>query len=117
MKHASKIKKLGRKKNVREALITSLAEALILEKKITTTEAKAKALRPFIEKLVTKAKEDTVQNRRLIASRLKGRDEAVKILFTEIAPTHKERSGGYTRILKLPMRQSDASPMAIIEFV
>ncbi len=117
MKHGIKTKKLGRKKNVREALMASLIEALVLHGQIQTTQAKAKALRPLIEKLVTRAKIDSVQNRRLVASRLKNRDDVTKILFDEIAPKYKDRDGGYTRVLKLPQRQSDAAPMAIIQFV
>ena len=117
MKHGIKTKKLGRVKNQREALLASLVEALIKHEQIKTTEAKAKALRPIVEKLITKAKTDSVQNRRLVNSRLKNRDEVTKKLFDEIGPRFKDRDGGYTRVLKLPKRSSDAAPMAIIELV
>ena len=117
MKHGIKIKKLGRKKNQREALMASLVEALVEHGRIETTEAKAKALRPVVEKLITKAKVDSVQNRRLLMSRLKNRPHTTKKLFDEIGPKYQDRSGGYTRILKLPARQSDAAPLAIIELV
>lgn len=116
MKHHSKIRKLGRTRNVRKALIRSLAEALIINGKIKTTEAKAKELRPFIEKLVTKGKKGDLAARRVVISRLIGTD-LVKKLFTEIAPKFTDRNGGYTRIIKLPARGQDGSPMAIIEFV
>ena len=116
MKHHSKIRKLGRTKNVRKALIRSLAEALILNGKIKTTEAKAKELRPFIEKLITKGKRGDLAARRVAISRLIGVD-LVKKLFSEIAPKFVDRHGGYTRVIKLPARGGDGSKMAIIEFV
>jgi len=116
MKHHAKIRKLGRTRNVRKALIRSLAEALIKNGKIKTTEAKAKELRPFIEKLVTRAKKGDLAARRILISRLIG-VELVKKMIDEIAPKFKDRNGGYTRIIKLPMRGADASPIAIIEFV
>lgn len=117
MKHGTKIKKLGRKKNQREALMASLVEALVERESIQTTEAKAKALRPIAEKLITKAKDDTVANRRLVLSRLKNRQATVKKLFSEIGPRYADRNGGYTRITKLPPRESDAAPMAVIELI
>jgi len=116
MMHHNKTKKLGRKKNVREALIAGLAESVILRGRIKTTEAKAKALRPFVERLVTLAKKDTLASRRMIISRLGSEKRATK-LFSDIAPKYKDRNGGYTRIVKLPARGGDASPMAFIEFV
>lgn len=93
----------------------SLAFNLINKEKIKTTEAKAKELRSFIEKLVTKAKTDNLSNRRLVISKIK--ESSAKKLFEKIAPKYKDRKGGYTRIIKLPCRKSDASKMAIIEFV
>ena len=117
MKHHKSIRKFGRKRNVRNALIRSLAISLVRHGKIETTEAKAKELRPYIESLVTKAKLDTVANRRLVASRLINQADETKKLFTEIAPKYVTVSGGYTRIIKLGARLSDAAPMAIIEFV
>lgn len=117
MKHHKAIRKFGRKRNVRNALIRSLAISLVKHGKIETTEAKAKELRPYVESLITKAKVDTVSNRRLVASRLINQQDEVKKVFTEIAPKYKEVPGGYTRIIKLGARLSDAAPMAIIEFV
>lgn len=93
----------------------SLAFALVKKEKIKTTEARARELRPFIEKFVTRAKINNIANRRLVAARL-GK-LATQKLFAKISPKYKERKGGYTRIIKLPARKSDASKMAIIEFV
>ncbi|MBI2046458.1 MAG: 50S ribosomal protein L17 [Parcubacteria group bacterium] len=119
MRHHKTIRKFGRVKKVREALLRSLARALVTNGKITTTEAKAKELRPFIEKLVTKAKHETVASRRIVAARLGGVGEinSAKMLFDTIAPKYKNRAGGYTRIIKMAPRKSDASKMAVIEFV
>jgi large subunit ribosomal protein L17 len=114
MKHLKTGRKFGRVKNQRTALMRSLALSLIKEEKIKTSEAKAKELRPYVEKLITKAKDNSVPNRRLIQSRL-GVDS--KKLFETIAPRYKERSGGYTRIVKLGNRSSDGSPRAQIELV
>ncbi len=116
MRHHNKIKKFGRETNVRRALMRSLARNLILKGKIKTTQAKAKALRPFVEKLVTKARGGDLAARRLVASRLAG-DKETKILFATIGPRYVNRPGGYTRITKLPPRAGDASPMSLIEFV
>lgn len=117
MKHHSKQRKLGRTKKQRSALLASLTEALVEHEQIRTTEAKAKALRPFVEKLVTKAAEDDQQTRRLIIKRLKGRKDTAAKLIEEIAPRFVERPGGYTRIIKLPPRKSDGAKEAIIQFV
>jgi len=116
MRHHSNVRKFGREKNQRHALMRSLARNLIRDTKIKTTAAKAKELRPYVEKLVTKAKTVTIASRRLVNSRLMGAVETKK-LFDEIAPKYKERKGGYTRIVKLPARDLDGSPMALIEFV
>lgn len=115
MKHLKKGRKFGRERGLKIALMKSLAFNFITREKIKTTEAKAKELRPFIEKFVTRAKIDNLHNRRLIIARLGER--AAKKLFTKIAPKYKDRKGGYTRIIKLPRRKSDASKIAIIEFV
>ena len=117
MKHHLKRRKLGRTSSQRKALLESLAEALILHERIETTEAKAKELRPFIEKMITKAKNDTLSVRRLVISRLGGRTKAAKKLVEEIAPRYKDRPGGYTRVIKLSPRETDASPRALIELV
>lgn len=116
MRHHDNIRKFGRETGGRRALLKSLALALVERKKITTTEAKAKELRPFVEKLVTKAKRNTVASRRLLISRL-GASAGVSELIGNIAPKYGKRAGGYTRIIKLPRRLSDGSPMAMIEFV
>jgi len=116
MKHHDKKRTLGRKTDERKALLRSLACSLIRDGKIKTTEAKAKELRPFIEKLVTHAKTNTLAKKRFVISRLQNETQA-KRLFSEVAPKYVKRNGGYTRIIKLPIRKSDSSKIAIIEFV
>ncbi len=117
MRHHNKTKKFGRERNERVALMRGLAVALILEEKIKTTVAKAKATRPMVEKMVTMAKGGGLSAQKLLVSRLGGHEPAAKKLMTVIAKRHADRPGGYTRIIKLPPRQGDASPMAYIEFV
>ncbi len=118
MKHRTSTRKLGRVTKQRTALLRSLAISLIKHGKIKTTEAKAKELRPYIEKIVTKGKTDSVTSRRLISSQLgSGGTIALKKLIGEISPKYKDRNGGYTRIIKLPKRMGDGGSMAIIEFV
>jgi len=90
---------------------------LIVRGKIKTTEPKAKELRPFIEKLITRAKRGDLATRRLVAAKLSNRGQEVKKLFKVIAPKYSNQNGGYTRVLKLGARKSDGSKMAIIEFV
>lgn len=116
MRHHNTNRKFGRVKKVRTALMRGLAVSLIRDGRIKTTEAKARELRPFVEKLVTRAKVGSVSSQRILVSRLGG-GEAVKTLVEKIAPAHKERRGGYTRIVKFAPRKSDASRMAVIEFV
>ena len=96
--------------------MSSLARNLIRDSRIKTTTAKAKELRPMVEKLVTKAKAGTIADRRLVNSRLKSPTETKK-LFDTIAPGYKDRKGGYVRIIRLPNRDLDGSPMSLIEFV
>jgi large subunit ribosomal protein L17 len=98
------------------AMLANLAAHLIAAEGITTTEAKAKALRPYVEKLVTKAKHGGVHRQRIVVSRIHDKDMAHK-LFNEIGPRYASRNGGYTRILKLGPRHGDNAPMARIEFV
>ena len=117
MKHHVAKRKLGRERNQHAALLKSLARSLIIHEGIETTEAKAKELRPYIEKLVTKGKTDAVASRRLVSSRIGNNKAAVRKLFEVIAPKYKERSGGYTRIIKTGRRADDAAHMARIEFV
>jgi large subunit ribosomal protein L17 len=116
MRHHKKTRTLGRDKNQRVALMKSLARNLINEGTIVTTEAKAKSLRPLIERLLTKAKTPTLATIRHIASTLSSPAAASK-LTKEVAPKFADRKGGYTRIIKLPRRNSDNSPMAVITFV
>jgi large subunit ribosomal protein L17 len=117
MRHHNKNKKFGRVRNQRTALMRSLARSLVLHERIKTTEAKAKALRPFIEKLITKSKDGSLAARRLVVSRLGGSDVASAKIFDTLAPKYKERNGGYTRVTKLGTRVGDAAREAIIEFV
>ena len=116
MRHHDKNKKFGRERNQRKALMRSLAVSLIQKGKMRTTEAKAKAIRPFVEKLVSKGRVGGVAVQRLVAERL-GNVLAARRMIHTIAPQYKSRTGGYTRIIKLPRRIGDGSPMALIEFV
>ncbi len=108
-------RRFSRKRDQRRALLIALARALILNEKIKTTEAKAKELRPFVEKLITRGKEESVHGRRVLAARLQ--EDVAKKLVKEIAPRYRERAGGYTRILKLGPRLEDGAKMVIIELV
>lgn len=116
MRHNKNYNHLGRQAGHRKALLSNMASSLILHKRIETTVAKAKAVRMFVEPLVTKSKEDTTHSRRIVFSYLKQK-EAVTELFRTIAPKIAERPGGYTRILKTGFRLGDAAEMCIIEFV
>lgn len=117
MRHHDANRKFGRSKNQRSALLKGLAASLIEHGRIMTTEAKAKELRPSIEKMITKAKNPTLSNRRLLLSSLYNNTEVVEKLIADVAPKFSERAGGYTRITKLALRKGDASKMAVIEFV
>lgn len=117
MRHANKNRKFGRERKVRNTFLKGLTLDLIRHGRIVTTEARAKELRKVVEPLVTLAKTETLANRRLVVSRLMNRKTETKKLFEEIAPNYKGRKGGYTRITKMPVRKSDASKMAVIEFV
>jgi len=117
MRHLKKTVKLGRTSSQREALLSNLAVFLIEHGRIRTTLAKAKALRPVAEKLVTKAKKGTLHARRMALSDLRHNVGAVHKLFAEIGPRSADRKGGYTRIMKLGPRKGDAAPMALIEWV
>jgi large subunit ribosomal protein L17 len=116
MRHLVKGKKLGRTASHRKATMSALAVALIEERRITTTVAKAKELRRFVEPLITKAKVDTTHNRRLVFSKLNDK-YAVTELFEEVGPLAKDRPGGYTRVLKIGFRQGDGAELAVIELV
>jgi large subunit ribosomal protein L17 len=117
MRHHNTKRKFGRDKNQRKALLSSLALNLIVRGKIKTTMPKAKELRPFIEKLVTKAKKGDAATRRVVISKLSNRSKEVKKLFEVIAPKYIDKKGGYTRVLKLGARKADGAEMAIIEFI
>ncbi len=120
MRHRSKTVKLQRDKSHREALLRNLAASLIEHRQLTTTLAKAKALRPFAESLVTLGKKNSLHSRRRAITLLGSNQLAqrsVKVLFEEIAPASADRQGGYCRIIKLGQRRSDAAPMALIEWV
>ncbi len=116
MRHRKKINHLGRKAEHRKATMSNMAVALIMNKRITTTVAKAKALRTYVEPLITRAKEDSTHNRRVAFSLLRNK-YAVTELFREIGPKVADRPGGYTRILKLGYRKGDGAEMAMIELV
>jgi len=117
MRHRKKTVKLGRKTEHREAMLANMTCSLIKHSRIKTTLAKAKALRPYAEKMVTLGKSGTQHDRRIAIARLDGKVDEVNTLFTKIAPQFKDRQGGYTRILKIGPRSSDASFMAFIEWV
>lgn len=117
MRHSKAHRKFGRKSNVRKAFIQSLMVALIENEQITTTVARAKSLRPAIEKLVTKARTGELADRRFVASKLGNHQVATKKLVDDIAPRFKDQPGGYVRIVKMPQRGGDAAHMAIISFV
>jgi len=116
MRHNRKGKVLGRTKAPREALLRNLATSFVIYEKIKTTKAKAKALRPIVEKLITLGKTDTLHNRRQ-AMRYLYTEGAVKKVFEVLGPKFKERKGGYTRIIKLSPRVNDSAEMAILEVV
>lgn len=116
MRHRKKFNHLGRKSAHRKAMLANMASSLIMHKRIKTTVAKAKALRMYVEPLITKSKEDTTSQRRIVFSHL-GDKYAVSELFREVAGKVGERPGGYTRILKLGNRLGDNAEMCIIELV
>jgi len=116
MRHGKKFNHLGRKRAHRKAMLANMACSLIEHKRINTTVAKAKALRVFVEPLITKSKEDTTHNRRIVFSYLRDK-YAVTELFKEISVKVGDRPGGYVRIIKLGNRQGDNAPMAMLELV
>ena len=116
MRHNKANNHLGRKSGHRKALLANMATSLILNKRIETTVAKAKALKMYVEPLITKCKEDTTHSRRVVFSYLKNK-EAVTELFRTVAPKIADRPGGYTRVLKTGFRQGDGADMALIELV
>ena len=116
MRHGDKIKNLSRTKSHRDALLSNLASQLIAHKRIITTLAKAKALRTYVEPLITKSKENTTHQRRIVFSCLQDK-EAIKELFGTVAEKVAGRPGGYTRVIKLGTRPGDAAETALIELV
>lgn len=116
MRHAKSINHLGRTDAHRKAMMSNMATSLIMHKRISTTLAKAKELRKYVEPLVTRSKNDTTHSRRMVFSQLQNK-YAVTELFREIAPKIAARPGGYTRILKTGFRKGDNAEMCIIEFV
>ena len=116
MRHNRAVNHLGRKSGHRKAMLANMASSLILKKRIITTEAKAKALRPYVEPLITKSKEDTTHSRRVVFSYLKDK-YATAELFRTVAPKVADRKGGYLRILHTGFRQGDAAELVLVELV
>ena len=116
MRHGKKVNHLSRKTAHRKAMLSNMSCSLIEHKRINTTVAKAKALKQFVEPLITKSKEDTTHNRRLVFAKLRSKD-AVTELFRDVAAKIGDRPGGYTRIIKLGNRLGDNADMAMIELV
>jgi large subunit ribosomal protein L17 len=116
MRHGKKFNHLGRTADHRRAMLANMAISLIMHKRITTTLAKAKALKKYVEPLITKAKDDSTNSRRVVFSYLQNK-EALKELFGAVAQKVGDRPGGYTRIIKLGSRQGDAADIAFIELV
>ena len=116
MRHQKNTRKFGRTSQHRDLMLANLVASLIIHKRIKTTLAKAKAARPLAEKLVTLGKSGTLHDRRLAIAKI-GQKDAVATLFKSIAPSFKDRKGGYTRIIKLGPRNSDSAPVALLEWV
>ena len=116
MRHGKKFNHLGRTASHRQAMLANMAISLIMHKRITTTLAKAKALKKYVEPLITKSKDDSTNSRRVVFSYLQNK-EAIKELFGEVAQKVGDRPGGYTRIIKLGTRQGDAAQVCFIELV
>ncbi|MBU0799981.1 MAG: 50S ribosomal protein L17 [Alphaproteobacteria bacterium] len=116
MRHGMKLRKLNRKSQHRLAMFANMAAALIKHEQIVTTLPKAKALKPFVEKMITLGKKGGLSNRRLAIGQVRD-EEQVRKLFDTLAERYKDRQGGYTRVLKAGFRYGDAAPMAIIELV
>jgi len=116
MRHNKKFNHLGRTASHRASMLANMAISLIMHKRITTTVAKAKALKKYVEPLITKAKDDSTNSRRVVFSYLQNK-EVIKVLFGEVAQAVGDRPGGYTRIIKLGTRQGDAAQVCFIELV
>ena len=116
MRHNKKFNHLGRTASHRAAMLSNMASSLIMHKRLTTTLAKAKALKKYVEPLITRSKDDSTNSRRVVFSYLQNK-EALKELFGVVAAKVADRPGGYTRVIKLGTRQGDAAPIAFIELV
>ena len=117
MQHYKKNRTLGRKRGQRTALLRSLARSLVLQEGITTTIAKAKELRPFVERMVSMSKKNTLASRRIVGTRMGGAHDVVKKLHDVYAPRYAKRAGGYTRIVRLSARQGDNAQRGLISLV
>ena len=119
MRHQKRGRKFNKTASHRKAMMSNLASALIIHKRIRTTDAKGKELRGFIDRLVTYAKQEDVHARRLIQRRIQGKraKQIANILIHDIAPTYQNRNGGYTRLIKLNNRKNDNAPVSMIEFI
>jgi len=115
MKHLKKNRKFGRTADYRKAFLSNLGNSLILKERIKTTEARAKEIRPFVERMINAAKKETIATKRLLLKTLAGK--SVNKLLKDLAPRFKERHGGYLRIIKIADRKNDGAKMALIEFV
>jgi|SRR5271168_695412 len=116
MRHHNANRKLGRVAKGRKALLNSLARSLVIHEKIQTTEVKAKELRPYIERIITRGKADSLAAKRFLFSEF-GQSPTAKKIILKLSPKYKDRTGGYTRIIKTGSRKSDGTHMAVIEFV
>ena len=116
MGHRDKVKKLGRTKPHREALLSNMAMSLFTHRVIKTTDAKAKALKPVVDKIISTAKEDTLHAKRQVAKTIKQKD-VFKKLFSEIVPQFSDRDSGFTRVVKLGVRRGDGASMSIVELL
>jgi large subunit ribosomal protein L17 len=116
MGHQDKVRKLGRTKPHREAMLANMAMSLVQHRMIKTTEAKAKALRPVVDRLITTAKKDTLASKRLVAKTIHVKD-VFKKFYEEIVPKFADRNSGFTRVMKLGVRRGDGAPMSVIELM
>jgi large subunit ribosomal protein L17 len=117
MQHSKSKRTFGRERDQRKAFLRSLASNLILKERIITTEARAKEVRPFVEKLITRAKSGTIAARRDIVAKLGDRPAVMQKVVDDLGPRYADRRGGYTRITKIHKKRADGAPSAIIEFV
>jgi len=116
MGHRDKVKKLGRTKSHREAMLSNMAMSLLQHRVIKTTDAKAKALRPIVDRIISTAKKDTLTSKRMVARTLRQKDVFKKV-FNEIVPHFKDRDSGFTRVVKLGVRRGDGASMSVVELL